>query len=208
MGLPFCKYHLVAAAQCEDVTAALEAAKRPGARVAEPVTPTSKLQAAALHDNDRFLAAEGDQQQLLLRCDLPAAVCGHKRAELRCTDPHCSAEPGTSVFTCNIKGTRMVSGRLQMRGCAARRRQDDELDQLGRHVERIGQVGLQIHEELEVQGAMLTELDEDVEGAQSRLAAAQKKMAGVLKRMGMRGQLCIMGVLLIILVILVAILFS
>ena len=69
-------------------------------------------------------------------------------------------------------------------------------------------MGLQIHEELEVQGAMLTELDEDVGGAQSRLAAAQKKMAGVLKRMGMRGQLCIMGVLLIILVILVAILFS
>ncbi len=94
------------------------------------------------------------------------------------------------------------------RPVCARRRQDNELDQLGRHVERIGQVGLQIHEELEVQDAMLTELGEDVEGAQSRLAAAQKKMAGVLKRMGMRGQLCILGALLLLLVILVAILFS
>lgn len=75
-------------------------------------------------------------------------------------------------------------------------------------MERIGQVGLQIHEELEVQDAMLTELDEDVAGAQSRLAAAQKKMASVLKRMGMRGQLCIMCVLLLLLIILFAILFG
>jgi hypothetical protein len=51
--------------------AALEAAQRPGARVAEPATPASKLLAAALQDNDRFLASEGDQQQLLMRCARP-----------------------------------------------------------------------------------------------------------------------------------------
>ena len=92
--------HAVAAAQCEDVTAALEAAKRPGARVAEPATPTSKLHAAALHDNDRFLAAEGDQQQLLLRCALLAAVCcragvvGVKGTAVAGSDPHCRLSLG------------------------------------------------------------------------------------------------------------------
>ena len=76
LSLHVCVSYATAAAQCEDVTAALEAAKRPGARVAEPVTPTSKLHAAAHHDNDRFLAAEGDQQQLLLRCAVLAALSG------------------------------------------------------------------------------------------------------------------------------------
>ena len=59
---------VLACAQCEGVVATLEAAQRPGARVAETATPTAKLHAAALQDNDRFLASEGDQQQLLLRC--------------------------------------------------------------------------------------------------------------------------------------------
>lgn len=74
--------------------AALEAAQRPGARVAEPATPASKLHAAALQDNDRFLRSEGDQQQLLMRCahpctSLPCRALGIQR---RCWPP--SAAPG------------------------------------------------------------------------------------------------------------------
>ena len=96
-------------AQCEDVTAALEAAKRPGARVAEPATPTSKLHAAALHDNDRFLAAEGDQQQLLLRCALLAAVCC-RTGVVGVEYCSCMYRPTPSAEL----GARIVSGRLQV----------------------------------------------------------------------------------------------
>ena len=85
------------------------------------------------------------------------------------------------------------------------RQQDTELDELGQHVQRIGQVGLQIHDELEAQGTMLDDLHEDVEGTQTRLQQAQKKMAHVLKKAGLRGQLCIIVFLIVLLVILLAI---
>jgi syntaxin of plants SYP6 len=88
------------------------------------------------------------------------------------------------------------------------RRQDDELDELGTAVTRIGQVGLQIHEELGQQAVLLDELDEDVEGTQNRLAAAQKKIATVLERAGLRTQLCLLVFLIVLLVILCLIAFS
>lgn len=69
-------------------------------------------------------------------------------------------------------------------------------------------MGLQIHDELQTQNVMLEELDEDVEQTTSRLAAAQKKINTVLQKAGLRGQLTIIGVLLILLVILVMIAFS
>lgn len=90
-------------------------------------------------------------------------------------------------------------------GC---RQQDDELDHLGEHVARIGHIGLQIHEELEQQGDLLDELDEDVEGTQTRLAQAQKKMNSVLQRAGLKGQICIIVFLMVTLVILVMLAFS
>ncbi|KAK9816760.1 hypothetical protein WJX72_004804 [[Myrmecia] bisecta] len=88
------------------------------------------------------------------------------------------------------------------------RQQDDELDHLGEHVARIGHIGLQIHEELEQQGDLLDELDEDVEGTQTRLAQAQKKMNSVLQRAGLKGQICIIVFLMVTLVILVMLAFS
>ena len=63
-------------------------------------------------------------------------------------------------------------------------------------------MGRQIGEELGTQNQMLDELENDMDSTSNRLAAAQKKMAHVLKKAGMRGQLCIIGVLLILLVIL------
>ncbi|BDA42077.1 probable Syntaxin-6 [Coccomyxa sp. Obi] len=88
------------------------------------------------------------------------------------------------------------------------RQQDDELDQLGQHVERLGGLGREIHGELESQSRMLDELDEEVETTHHRLAAAQKKMNNVLKKMGMRGQLCLIVFLIIVLVLLLALIFS
>lgn len=86
------------------------------------------------------------------------------------------------------------------------RQQDDDLDQLGEHVVRLGQMGRQIGEELGTQSQMLDELDADLDSTNNRLMAAQKKMTHVLRRAGMRGQLCIIGVLLILLVVLLFIL--
>lgn len=55
---------------------------------------------------------------------------------------------------------------------------------------------------------MLDELDEEVEGTHHRLAAAQKKMNNVLKRMGMRGQLCLIVFLIAVLVLLLVLIFT
>ena len=88
------------------------------------------------------------------------------------------------------------------------RQQDEELDQLGQHVERIGGLGREIHGELESQSRMLDDLDEEVEGTHHRLAAAQKKMNNVLKKMGLRGQLCLIAFLIAILVLLIVLTIS
>ena len=68
------------------------------------------------------------------------------------------------------------------------------------HVTRIGQVGLQIHEELEQQGGMLDELD--IEGTSTRLQAAQKKIDHMLRKAGLKGQFCIIIFLIAVLVVL------
>ena len=84
------------------------------------------------------------------------------------------------------------------------RQQDDQLTEMGDQISRIGHIGLQIHDELQGQEVLLNELDSDVESTQSRLAAAQKKMSHVLQKAGLRGQICIMVFLIVVLVILLA----
>lgn len=56
--------------------------------------------------------------------------------------------------------------------CSGCRQQDDELDQLGQHVERLGGLGREIHGELESQSRMLDELDEEVETTHHRQEAS------------------------------------
>lgn len=69
-------------------------------------------------------------------------------------------------------------------------------------------MGRQIGEELGQQGDLLNELDADIDGTSNRIAAAQKKMAHVLKKAGLRGQLTIICVLIVLLVILLLVAFS
>jgi hypothetical protein len=57
-------------------------------------------------------------------------------------------------------------------------------------------------QELEQQGQLLDELDEDIDTTHSRLKAAQKKMLDVLKRSGTTTQLAVIGFLLVVLIIL------
>ena len=82
------------------------------------------------------------------------------------------------------------------------RKQDADLDDISVSIQRLGQVGLTIGEELETQGKMIDELEQDVDGTNSRLAAAQRKMNQVLKKAGMKGQMCIIVILTAILIIL------
>jgi SYP6 family syntaxin len=86
-------------------------------------------------------------------------------------------------------------------------RQDVDLDDISASINRIGQVGLTIGEELETQGKMLDDLEQDVEGTNSRLQAAQRKMNQVLKKAGTKGQLAIIAVLTALLIILFLIAF-
>ncbi|GAB4816220.1 hypothetical protein N2152v2_003266 [Parachlorella kessleri] len=81
--------------------------------------------------------------------------------------------------------------------------QDQELDQLGDHVVRIGQLGKEMGQELHVQGQLLDELDTEIEGTSTRLQAAQRKVQYVLDKAGSKGQIAIMLFLIVVLVILV-----
>jgi hypothetical protein len=82
-------------------------------------------------------------------------------------------------------------------------RQDIELDELSSHVVRIGELGREMGQELGLQGQMLDELGEEMDGTHTRLAAAQKKVQYVLDRAGSKGQLCIIAALVVALVILI-----
>jgi len=77
------------------------------------------------------------------------------------------------------------------------------LDVLGDHVVRIGELGRDMGQELEVQGQMLDDLGQEMDGTQTRLAAAQKKVQYVLDKAGSKGQLIIIAVLVVVLVALI-----
>lgn len=82
-------------------------------------------------------------------------------------------------------------------------RQDQELDVLGEHVLRIGELGRDMGHELDAQGQLLEDFGYEMQGTQTRLAAAQRKVQYVLDRAGTKGQLVIIGVLIVVLVVLI-----
>mmetsp|Transcript_39822 Transcript_39822/g.66811 ORF Transcript_39822/g.66811 Transcript_39822/m.66811 type:complete len:241 (-) Transcript_39822:232-954(-) len=88
------------------------------------------------------------------------------------------------------------------------RRQDDDLDQLSASVNRLGAVSLTISNELDSQGLLLEDLDEDLEGVRARLGAVQRRLQHVIKKAGMRGQIFMIIFLLVLLGILCALAFS
>ena len=84
------------------------------------------------------------------------------------------------------------------------RQQDDELEALSVNVQRLGGVGLTISEELETHGRMLEELEAETDSVLGRLDAAQKRLQTLVKKAGMRGQICMIVALLILLIMLCA----
>ncbi|KAA8517958.1 hypothetical protein F0562_015432 [Nyssa sinensis] len=69
------------------------------------------------------------------------------------------------------------------------KQQDEELDELSASVERIGGVGLTIHEELLAQEKIIDELGLEMDNTSNRLDFIQKKVAMVMKKAGAKGQI-------------------
>ncbi|CAI5468652.1 unnamed protein product [Closterium sp. Yama58-4] len=87
------------------------------------------------------------------------------------------------------------------------REQDDQLDAMSQSLARIGGMGIAIHEELGSQESLIGELDEGMERTGGRLGLVQKKMTVVLKKAGLKGQLCILLALIIAFIVLLILIF-
>ncbi|CAL5348102.1 unnamed protein product [Camellia sinensis] len=87
------------------------------------------------------------------------------------------------------------------------KQQDEELDELSASVERIGGVGLTIHEELLAQEKIIDELGMDMESTTNRLDFVQKKVGMVMKKAGAKGQLMMILFLVVLFIVLFVLVF-
>uniref|UniRef100_A0A0E0MCV2 t-SNARE coiled-coil homology domain-containing protein n=2 Tax=Oryza punctata TaxID=4537 RepID=A0A0E0MCV2_ORYPU len=87
------------------------------------------------------------------------------------------------------------------------KRQDEELDELSASVQRIGGVGLTIHDELVGQERLLGELSLDMETTSNRLDFVQKRVAMVLKKASLKGQIMMIAFLVVLFIILFVLVF-
>ncbi|GAB4845245.1 Syntaxin-61 [Ancistrocladus abbreviatus] len=82
------------------------------------------------------------------------------------------------------------------------RQQDEELDELSASVQRIGHVGLTIHDELIGQEKIIDELGMEMDSTSNRLEFLQKKVAVIMKKAGAKGQIMMMLFLFVLFIIL------
>ncbi|WOL15525.1 syntaxin-61 [Canna indica] len=87
------------------------------------------------------------------------------------------------------------------------RQQDEELDELSASVQRIGGIGLTIHDELIGQERILDDLSLEMETTSNRLDFVQKKVAVVMKKAGAKGQIMMIGFLMVLFIILFVLVF-
>ncbi|KAL2470129.1 Syntaxin [Abeliophyllum distichum] len=87
------------------------------------------------------------------------------------------------------------------------RQQDEELDELSASVQRIGGVGLTIHEELSAQEKIIGELGTEMDSTSTRLDFVQKKVAMVMKKAGAKGQFMMILFLLVLFIVLFVLVF-
>ncbi|OVA03510.1 Target SNARE coiled-coil domain [Macleaya cordata] len=87
------------------------------------------------------------------------------------------------------------------------KQQDEELDELSASVQRIGGVGLTIHEELTGQEKIIHELGLDMESTSNRLDFVQKKVDLVMKKAGAKGQIMMIVFLVILFIVLFVLVF-
>jgi syntaxin 6 len=87
------------------------------------------------------------------------------------------------------------------------KQQDEELDELSKSVQRIGGVGLTIHDELVAQERIIDELDTEMDSTKNRLEFVQKKVGMVMKKAGAKGQMMMICFLLVLFIILFVLVF-
>ncbi|KAL3702299.1 hypothetical protein R1sor_020321 [Riccia sorocarpa] len=85
--------------------------------------------------------------------------------------------------------------------------QDQDLDELTESVQRMGNIGLAIHDELDSQDILISDVGRDVDTATSKLAYTQKKLEHMIKKAGAKGQIILIVVLVILLAVLVMLIF-
>ncbi|KAG2681659.1 hypothetical protein I3843_11G154900 [Carya illinoinensis] len=87
------------------------------------------------------------------------------------------------------------------------KQQDEELDELSASVQRIGGVGLTIHEELLAQEKIIDDLGTEMDSTSNRLDFVQKKVAMVMKKAGAKGQFMMILFLVVLFIILFVLVF-
>ncbi|XP_054796400.1 syntaxin-61 [Prosopis cineraria] len=87
------------------------------------------------------------------------------------------------------------------------KQQDEELDELSASVQRIGGVGLTIHEELLAQEKIIDDLGAEMDSTSNRLDFVQKKVAMVMKKAGAKGQIMMILALLALFIFLFILVF-
>ncbi|KAL4189687.1 hypothetical protein AMTRI_Chr08g208360 [Amborella trichopoda] len=87
------------------------------------------------------------------------------------------------------------------------KQQDEELDELSASVQKIGGIGLTIHEELMGQEKLLDDLNSEMDRTANKLDFVQKKVAMVMKKAGLKGQIMMILFLFLIFVVLFILVF-
>ncbi|XP_044472794.1 syntaxin-61-like isoform X2 [Mangifera indica] len=87
------------------------------------------------------------------------------------------------------------------------KQQDEDLDELSESVERIGGIGITIHDELLAQEKIIDDLGTEMDSTSNRLDFVQKKVAMVMKKASAKGQIMMICFLLALFIILFVLVF-
>lgn len=87
------------------------------------------------------------------------------------------------------------------------KQQDEELDELSASVQKIGGIGLTIHDELVGQEKILDDLSLEMETTSNRLDFVQKRVAMVMKKASAKGQILMIAFLIVLFIILFVLVF-
>ncbi|KAK4490640.1 hypothetical protein RD792_001328 [Penstemon davidsonii] len=126
-----------------------------------------------------------------------------RRELMRLPNPHQADKPNRYAAQDNDNFISSESDRQQL----LIRQQDEELDEISASVERIGGVGLTIHEEFLAQEKIIDELGMEMDSTSNRLDFVQKKVAMVMKKAGAKGQFMMILFLLALFFILFVLVF-
>ncbi|XAR64561.1 hypothetical protein NMG60_11008292 [Bertholletia excelsa] len=132
-----------------------------------------------------------------------ADINGMHRELMRLPDSHQSEKPKQYAHRDNDDFIASESDRQML----LIKQQDEELDELSASVERIGGVGLTIHEELLAQEKIIDELGMEMDSTSNRLDFVQKKVAMVMKKAGAKGQIMMILFLVVLFIVLFVLVF-